>query len=224
MPKSKGANPQSSLSISEASHILGVSEVTLRHWTDEGMIPAFLTPGGHRRYRRAVLQEFMGRQQRVHGVKDLIARIEETTALHRQIAQTYFSNTSWYAQLDEESQKRLAEFGRRLLHIVVSYLTSPPKREESAELARQVGHEFGDELAKLGLSLTDSLEAFLLHRNPVVNAAADLMKRGEALNKRAVEAIPLVTHIMDEALVSLVAAHQSYRKTHRSRGRKEVAG
>jgi len=37
------------------------------------------------------------------------------------------------------------------------------------------------------------------------------MRKKEALAGRVIEAIPLVAHIMDEALVSLVAAHQQSR-------------
>ena len=36
-----------------------VSEVSLRQWTDEGRLRAFITPGGHRRYARAGLRKFM---------------------------------------------------------------------------------------------------------------------------------------------------------------------
>ncbi len=38
-----------------ACEILGVNQSTPRHWTDSGRVPAFLTPGGHRRYREADL-------------------------------------------------------------------------------------------------------------------------------------------------------------------------
>lgn len=38
-----------------------------------------------------------------------------------------------------------------------------------------------------------------------------MVSKKEVPNGRVVEAIPLVAHIMDEALVSLVAAHQNYR-------------
>ena len=191
--------------------MLGVSEPTLRQWTDEGKIRAFITPGGHRRYNKAELRSFTGKQQRVHGIKDLVTRIEDTPPLHRELAHTHFAATSWYNKLDAESQRHLAESGRQLLHLVTRYITEPLKHEEVEELARGIGSDFGEQVAKLGLSLTESLEAFMLHRNPVINAATDLMKRREALNERAVEALPLVTHIMDETLIALVAAYQQHR-------------
>ena len=210
MPKSRRSDPQESLGIGEASRLLGVSEVTLRHWTDESQIQAFVTPGGHRRYLRRQLDEFVQRQQRVHGIKDLIAKIEDTPAVHRQLAQTYLSTTSWFSKIDRETQKRIAVYGRRILELVVRYIASPRERENIAAEVREVGHQFGTTLASLGLSLTDCIEAFILHRTPVVNAATELL--GEAVNGRVVKAMPLVTQIMDEALVPLVAAHQSYSK------------
>ena len=193
--------------------MLGVSETTLRQWTDEGKIRAFITPGGHRRYNKAELRGFIGKQQRVHGIKDLVAKIEGAPSLQRELAHTHFSTTSWYNKLDAESQRHLAESGKQLLHLVTRYITEPLKRTEIEELARNIGNGFGEQVSKLGLSLTESVEAFTLHRNPVVNAAADLMKRREALNERAVEALPLVTHIMDEALIALVAAYQRHRES-----------
>ena len=60
------------------------------------------------------------------------------------------------------------------------------------------------------LPLTDSVEAFLLHRDPIMNAATHLMRKREAFTGRIVEAIPMVTSVMDEALVALVAARQQY--------------
>ena len=58
------------------------------------------------------------------------------------------------------------------------------------------------------------------HRNLLVKAATDLAKKRTSLSERTVEAIPLVTRIMDEALVSLVAAHQGNGGTPQAGGRK----
>jgi len=197
-----------SISISQASRILGVSETTLRQWTDEGKIKAFVTPGGHRRYSKNELKQFMGSQQRIHSVKDLVAELKDAPSLQHEIARTYFSNSPWYNKLTKDSQEYLAEAGRRLLDLVIRFIAEPSKREETLEFARDVGQGFGETLAELELSLTDSLQAFILHRDPVINAATRLMKGREALNERAVEAVPLVSRVMDEALIALVKAHE----------------
>ncbi len=207
---------QSLVSISEASQVLGVSEVTLRQWTDEGKIKVFITPGGHRRYTRADLKRFMTSRQKVLGIKDIVAELENVAPLHREIARAYLNTTSGHIELSQESRERLAELGRSILSLIVRYIAEPSKREETIKQARDVGGNFGETLARIGLPLTDAVEIFILHRNPIMNAAIHLMEKREVLNGRVVEAIPLVTHVMDEALVSLVAAYQQYREVLRS--------
>lgn len=199
------------LNISEASRILGVSEAALRQWTDEGKIKAFITPGGHRRYSRANLNKFITAHPKMLGVKDLITEIEETVELHREIARKSLGSSSWYNKLSQESQDHFADMGRRLLSLIVKYISEPSKREETMHLARQVGHDMGETLAMHGLPLADSVEAFLIHREPVVNAATSLLKRRDAFTGRVVDAIPLAINVIDKTLVSLVAAHQQYR-------------
>ena len=202
---------ESLLSISEASQLLGVSEAALRQWTDEGKIKAFITPGGHRRYARAELKKFMNSQPRMLGVKDLAIELEETVQQHREIAQASLKKMTWYNKLDEESQAHLADLGRQLLNLIIKYITLPSRREETIRLVRNVGRDHGETLAKLELPLTDSVEAFLLHRDPIMKAATHLMRKREAFTERIVEAIPMVAHVMDEALVVLVATLQQYR-------------
>ena len=47
------------LPISEAARALGVSPSTLRGWAAEGRVPHVRTAGGHRRFHRAVLAEWV---------------------------------------------------------------------------------------------------------------------------------------------------------------------
>jgi len=109
--------------------MLGVSDASLRQWTDGGKIKAFVTPGGHRRYTRAELKKFMNSQPRTLGIKDLAIKLEETTRQHREIARTSLNTTSWYSKLDVESQERLAHLGRGLLEVTIRYITEPSRRE-----------------------------------------------------------------------------------------------
>ena len=199
---------ESLVTISEAASILGVSEVALRQWTDEGRIKAFITPGGHRRYSKTELKKFMSSHQKAVGVSDLIAEIEATSKLHSEIGRTSLITKDWYNRLDNEEKLRLAHLGRDMLDVIVRHLNEPTKRERTLEIARDVGRGFGKNLAGLGLLLTDAVEAFILHRDPIMKAMAHLMKKREAHSGKVVEAIPLTARIMDEALLSLVAAHQ----------------
>lgn len=204
-------NQQPLVSIREASHLLGVNEATLRQWTDEGKIGAFITPGGHRRYSRAELKRFMRSRHKLVGMRDFVIKLEETVQLHRMIGKTHLSSISWYSRLSQESREQLANLGRSLLSTIVRCVTEPSKVEQTIELAREVGHQFGETLAELGVPLTDSVEAFVLHRDPIMSTITDLMRKREAFSGRVVGAIPLVQRVMDEALVSLVAAHQQHQ-------------
>ena len=49
------------LTLGQAARFLGVAQSTIRKWSDQGRVPAFYTPGGHRRYRRADLEAFLDR-------------------------------------------------------------------------------------------------------------------------------------------------------------------
>ncbi|MGZ8696421.1 MAG: MerR family transcriptional regulator, partial [Gaiellaceae bacterium] len=40
------------LTLGQAAKVLGVAQSTIRKWSDVGRVPAFYTPGGHRRYKR----------------------------------------------------------------------------------------------------------------------------------------------------------------------------
>ena len=55
-----GAAPSDWLTLGQAAKYLGVAQSTIRKWSDGGRLPAFYTPGGHRRFRRGDLDRFLG--------------------------------------------------------------------------------------------------------------------------------------------------------------------
>ena len=201
------------ISISEASQMLGVNEATLRQWTDEGKLDAFVTPGGHRRYSRSDLKKFTRSCHKTIGIKDLVIEIEDTTARHREIARSFLDNSTQIARPDEEHQKKLAGLGRRLLTLTASYISEPARREETLTEAEDVGSSFGRLLVELGLPLTSAVSAFLRHRDPILQAASQLMAKREAQGSRIMDAIPLTNHFIDETLISMIASHQAYSAT-----------
>ena len=155
----------------------------------------------------------MGPHQKMLGIKDLVTELEDVAPILREVARTFLQSSPWYNKLDNESQEYLASLGRRLLNLIIQCVTEPSKQEETMKAVRDVGFSFGETMAKLGLPLTDSVQAFIQHRDPIMSVTTSLMKRREGFNHRIVDAIPVVNHALDEALASLVAAHQQHKNS-----------
>jgi len=60
-PNRRPAGTPEWLTLGQAAKYLGVAQSTMRKWSDLGSVAAFYTPGGHRRYRRSDLDQFLDR-------------------------------------------------------------------------------------------------------------------------------------------------------------------
>src|SRR6185436_20082767 len=70
-PKNVGRRPAGAepdwLTLGQAAKYLGVAQSTIRKWSDQQLLPAFYTPGGHRRFRRRDLDLFLARSGKPGG-------------------------------------------------------------------------------------------------------------------------------------------------------------
>jgi excisionase family DNA binding protein len=55
----ESGNTRRLLNVGEAATYLGVSAASLRNWSDRGLVLAYRTPGGQRRYARDDLDRFI---------------------------------------------------------------------------------------------------------------------------------------------------------------------
>lgn len=208
--KTKNIDSENSeiVSIRKASSMLGVSEATLRQWTDEGKLQVFITPGGHRRYSKTDLRRFTKSSRRVIGLKDLASKMEDTTKLHRDIGRVSLANLPDQSRLDPQKSRHLAHLGRILLDLMIKCISDPSKRESIIVSAKAIGTDFGKTLAEMGFPLTASVEAFISHRDPLIKAATHLIGKGDFVKSNVVESIPVANNFIDEALLSMIASHQ----------------
>ncbi|MDX9986580.1 MAG: helix-turn-helix domain-containing protein [Dehalococcoidales bacterium] len=200
------------LSIGEACRILGVSEATLRQWTDDGQIKVFITPGGHRRYQRSQLDEFMVSRRKTLGIQDLVAKLEETAEPHREVAVNITASLSDGIRLNQRLRSHLASLGKSILELIIQYVSSPVDRKITVQQAQEIGKDFGITMSEAGLTLTESIEAFICHRKPTVEGVMAMMKQKEIIAEEILAALPLIDDIMDRTMVAMVEAHQNHTK------------
>jgi excisionase family DNA binding protein len=73
------------LTLGQAAKYLGVAQSTIRKWSDQGRVPAFYTPGGHRRYRRGDLDVFLQRSGPSGGVGPIVLIVDDDEKLREYV-------------------------------------------------------------------------------------------------------------------------------------------
>jgi excisionase family DNA binding protein len=69
------------LTLGQAATYLGVAQSTIRKWSDSGRLPAFYTPGGHRRFRRGDLDQFLGSSRGAGRTHPLVLIVDDDDGL-----------------------------------------------------------------------------------------------------------------------------------------------
>ena len=209
-----GADGGRWLSINAACAYLGVDQSTLRRWSDAGKVPVFRTPGGHRRYAEADLRALVGdgpsKQERPRvgrqALTDRSLSAYEDEYLRAARERRWFR--AYYGPETQEEHRRL---GRRLVDLAVRYAAVAPTADDRASLlgeGRQIGERYGRVGAGAGLSPTETVEAFLYFRHPVVRAVMGLIEEEELAARRAVRLFAEIGHFMDQVLLATVQAHE----------------
>ena len=159
------------LSLRDACRLLDVSNTTLRQWADNGYLRVYRTPGGHRRFLRDDVESFANAPQQAQeqGREDAI----EDSALRkirRSLSRNDVVKQSWYQSVEEEGKDRMRLFGRRLLSLLLQEPGPRRRRQELLEEARMLGREYGTEMSERGVSLKDTIEAFVFFRTMVLDS------------------------------------------------------
>ena len=168
---------------------------------------AFRTPGGHRRFAEPDVQELLSGRghdgQRYRELGDLAV-----TRIRRQLHRPSAREASWYTTVDETSRERLRPLGRRLAALAADYLGRRTRRAGLLEDARELGHEYGRELATSGQPLVQAVEAFIFFRRSLDDATKQASQHHGLSASDALSACAQVTALADQVLVGLTEAYE----------------
>ncbi len=159
------------LSLRDACRLLDVSNTTLRQWADNGYLRVYRTPGGHRRFLRDDVESFANApgQAQEQGREDAI----EGSALRkirRSLGRNDVLQQPWYQSVEEEGKVRMRLFGRRLLSLLLQEAGPRRRRQELLVEAHLLGREYGTEMSERGVTLKDTIEAFVFFRTMVLDS------------------------------------------------------
>jgi excisionase family DNA binding protein len=181
--------------------MLGVDPSTLRAWTDAGRLPAFRTPGGHRRYRREDLEAFVARRRRSRSLREVVggraARLLPGSSRRQVRAQP------WYARVGPEGTESLRRTCRALMDALAGYLVGGRHRDAALRDGQAAGRALGQEVAARGLSPEDAVQAFVFFKEAIVESVATRLPVGA---EEKVAAMRRIDEFLDRVLVEMMAA------------------
>lgn len=202
------------LRLGAASRFLGVDPSTLRLWTDAGRVPAFRTPGGHRRYVVEDLRAFLhrSRHEREGRMTEMIgphgANLMERSMRRRVRAQ------DWYHAFDAEAASAMRHTCRRLMDGLAGYLTGGSRQGAFFREGERAGRALGAHVATLGLRPAEATRAFLFFRTMVTDAAS---RRLPLSPDRKVQSIRRIDAYLNHVLLEVMSAYEA-RAKHGSAG------
>ena len=158
------------LALKEASDFLGVHFTTLRTWADNGEIPVFRTPGGHRRFSLDDLRRFLAQRSQLaapdeHGLVHVA--VDRT---RQELSRSLPVTQEWRYPLQGEAEQARRQRGRQLFALAVSFVLKPGQRERLLVQGRELGYEYGCEAAAGGVKLADTGRAVQFFRSQLVAA------------------------------------------------------
>jgi excisionase family DNA binding protein len=162
------------LGLQSAADVLGVHPTTLRRWADIGEIPTMVTPGGHRRFALSDLERFA--DERRH--ERIVAGIEQVLA-ERILTQTReeidkHRGEQWMSMYDEREREHKRLLGRRLVDILLKYISLREGGEDLLDAARVIGREHAENSLKLNQPLAETLRIVLFFRDMIFEVALHL--------------------------------------------------
>ncbi|GAC1613316.1 MAG: helix-turn-helix domain-containing protein [Candidatus Dormibacteraceae bacterium] len=200
------------LSLGEASRLLGITPATLRRWADSGEVPTFVTPGGHRRFPRTVIEGLMPRLRRRRpalggsggATTDRIAQAyRRARPIERPVP------PPWLRSLSDADRAEFRARGRAFLTIVIELLDEAGREARASRVveARLAADEYGRLASRLGASLTETVEAFLRFRGSFVGELAGVARRRRLDTREATALLVEAESLMDDLLLVLMQGH-----------------
>jgi len=194
------------ITLGEACKLLGVNESTLRRWADAGHIRSFRTPGGHRRFSEEDLHIMTAGQ----GVQEntMYSGLNQLTVgrIRRRLQRSRGQAAEWYQRIPDDERDRLRPLGRRLVTLASEYLAKGGRRARLVEEAKEIGREYGRQLAADGSSLHDAIEGFTFFRKSLDDSVIELVQRSNLTAEETVESWELLSGLADQVLLSIMEA------------------
>lgn len=199
------------VSLGEAARIVGVHPATIRNWAERGELPYRRTPGGHRRFRRTDLKQWIATHPAhpyTHEaqlvVQSALGRTRLEIADRRKLA-----GEDWYKQLSDAGREGMRQHGLQLMDGLIRHLAAPRETDGMA-IAEAIGTAYGRLLRGENLSLSQALHGYLYFSDFLLDAVLEMAETNAG--RAAIDWNDMLRQVhafTRQILVSMIAVYDS---------------
>ena len=157
------------LSLSQAAELLGVHPGTVRTWADQGSLPAQRTQGGHRRFRRADVEQWQ-RLRNEHAIPETQHRVLRHAAHHPPADRRRSPGEPGLVPQAGRRGAPAVPPERSLAGAGAGRLISAATGEGMEAEARSLGYEYASRGQRCGLNCVEAAHAFQFFRSAVMES------------------------------------------------------
>lgn len=162
--------PKNWLSLKEAAEMLGIHPTTLRRWADNGDIPVYVTPGGHRRFLESDIEATI--ESRLLPQAGNAAQIWAKRALDETQHRLRNSDAvKWLDHFENEQRDEQRAMGVRLLDLIMKHIALPEEDESLLAEARGIAARYAADCRDADLNAAQALEIVIFFRDSMLEAA-----------------------------------------------------
>lgn len=200
------------LSLRQAAEMLGMHPATVRLWADRNELPSRRTSGGHRRFRRADIEERLRQETEPRPTPAAQLLIQSILGRVRIAFTDGTLNTfPWYRHFNEDARVTYGQLGRKLLDLLLRALSDGTPRETLLQEAVQLGTEYGTVTCKSHVPVADAVRAFLYFRTLFDESVLQLAEVRGTRDQDIpwIESLYQIQAITNEILPALIEAAQN---------------
>ena len=198
------------LSLKETAELLGVHPTTVRVWGDKGELLMQRTPGGHRRFSRSAVEaRAANNQAQLNGAELVIQTMLGKARL--ELIGGGLTQEAWYGRLSAEAKQKHSEIGHRLLHTTIQYLSGQFSDEDIQTKTKEIGRDYERLGRETGLSLTESIRAYLYFREFLSQTIYDMAQAtGTQSPTDWNELRQQIIFLTNELLLAIIVTHEEH--------------
>lgn len=199
------------LTVQQACALIGVAPATLRRWSAAGDVPAFTTPGGHRRFARSTI---LGLLPSAGRARPNLERLGETAQHMTQVYRSQLTDAcqgaAWLVGLGEDQREALRYHGRAISASLLASIDAPNPQEHRAAVlnAERGASECGRIAAQGSAGIGETIETFLRFRGLFLAELVAMSRRRGLDTITATDLLVTANQTIDQLQVAVVSGHQ----------------